>query len=55
MSLTRQEWEMMWLDVKSIERNAKELDKTNKLRSVNILQGVESIKTKIQKVIGQME
>lgn len=55
MSLTRKEWESMWLNLKEIERNAKALDTTNKLRSVNILREVEQVKTKIQQVIGQME
>lgn len=55
MSLTRSEWEAIWLNLKEIERNAKRLDTTNKLRSVNILREVEQIKTKVQQVIGQME
>ncbi len=54
-SLSRQEFEMMWLSIKEIERNAKALETTNKLRSVNILRSVESIKNQIQQVIGQME
>lgn len=55
MSLTRQEWESMWLNLKEIERNAKALEYQNKLRSVNILREVEQMKTKVQQVIGQME
>lgn len=53
MSLTRDEWVMMWNEIKRIEYEVLKM-RTNKKKSF-ILERIFYIKTQIQSVIGQME
>lgn len=55
MSLTTQEWEILWRETKELERIAEALRSTNAIRSVQIMNAVEVFKRKIQSVVGQLE
>jgi hypothetical protein len=55
MSLTKDEWAMMWESIKTIER----LNDYQQFRNSNVFEKVKKevdyIKNKIQSVVGQME
>lgn len=59
MSLTRAEWEQMWKEIKRIEIRVFRLSFRNgragNAKHKQLDQDIESIKTKIQSVIGQQE
>jgi hypothetical protein len=53
MSLTRAEWQQMWMDVKTLESYFK-TRKNSGIKAI-CLKRIDDIKDKIQQVIGQME
>lgn len=54
MSLTRKEWEDMWVRVTIMEETVQKLPRSSQVR-LNIEYEIKKIKEMIQSVVGQME